>query len=80
MRVHRSAETAVVAVHDTGPGIPAEELGRVFERRWRGRTGRPVAGTGIGLALVRELVTAHGGMVTATSSAESTAFTISLPL
>ncbi|GAA0247380.1 hypothetical protein GCM10010492_53810 [Saccharothrix mutabilis subsp. mutabilis] len=80
VRVHRSADTAFVDVHDTGPGIPAAELGHVFERRWRGRAGRAVAGTGIGLAVVRELVTAHGGTVTATSDGGGTLLTVSLPL
>ncbi|MCX2951479.1 HAMP domain-containing sensor histidine kinase [Lentzea sp. NEAU-D7] len=77
--VCRSADTAVVEVRDTGPGIPEDELLHVFERRWRGRAGHTVAGTGIGLAVVRELVAAHGGAVTATSDTEGTAFTISLP-
>lgn len=79
-RVHRGADRAFADVHDTGPGIPAEELGHVFERRWRGRAGRGVTGTGIGLAVVRELVTAHGGTVTVASDDEGTQFTISLPL
>ncbi|MFJ8962629.1 ATP-binding protein [Lentzea sp. NPDC102401] len=77
--VRRSAGAAVVEVHDTGPGMSAEELLHVFDRRWRGRAGQAVVGTGIGLAVVRELVTAHGGAVTATSGAEGTTFTISLP-
>ncbi|RDI34308.1 HAMP domain-containing sensor histidine kinase [Lentzea flaviverrucosa] len=80
VRVRRSAGTAFVEVRDTGPGIPAEELERVFERRWRGCAGRTVAGTGIGLAVVKELVTAHGGTVAATSGAGGTLFTLSLPL
>ncbi|MFS8102511.1 HAMP domain-containing histidine kinase [Lentzea alba] len=79
VRVRRSPGAAVVEVRDTGPGIAEDELRHVFERRWRGRAGHTVAGTGIGLAVVRELVAAHGGTVTATSSAEGTAFTISLP-
>lgn len=79
VRVRRSGHTAVVDIHDTGPGIPAGELGHVFERRWRGHAGRTVAGQGIGLAVVRELVTAHGGTVSASSGAEGTVFTVSLP-
>ncbi|SER72097.1 HAMP domain-containing sensor histidine kinase [Lentzea albida] len=79
VRVRRAGETALVEVHDTGPGIPAEELGHVFERRWRGDSARGTAGTGIGLAVVKELVTAHGGTVTATSGGDGTLFTITLP-
>ncbi|MFC3897686.1 ATP-binding protein [Lentzea rhizosphaerae] len=79
VRVRRTDDAAILEVQDTGPGIPAEELGHVFERRWRGRAGRTVTGTGIGLAVVRELMSAHGGTVTATSGAEGTLFAISLP-
>ncbi|GAA4607284.1 two-component system sensor histidine kinase BaeS [Actinoplanes octamycinicus] len=57
------AGTAVVEVADTGPGIPAEELPHAFERLWRGRNAARVAGSGIGLAVVRELIAAHGGSV-----------------
>lgn len=54
-------------VADTGPGIPDDELPHVFERLWRGARARAVGGSGIGLAVVKELVTAHGGTVTADS-------------
>ncbi|MFR9775764.1 ATP-binding protein [Micromonospora sp. MS34] len=54
---------ALLVVADTGPGIPAEELPHAFERLWRGRDARHIAGSGIGLAVVRELITAHGGAV-----------------
>jgi two-component system phosphate regulon sensor histidine kinase PhoR len=60
--------TLVVA--DTGSGIPAEHLGRIFERFYRvdsGR-GRDEGGTGLGLAIVRHLVEAHGGVVRAESA------------
>ncbi|NBM19034.1 HAMP domain-containing protein [Streptomyces sp. GC420] len=71
---------AVVEVADTGPGIPAEELPRVFERLWRGSGARRTAGSGIGLAVVRELVAAHGGTVTAHSGPEGGArFVVRLP-
>lgn len=55
-----------VSVEDAGPGIPADERGRVFERFYRGRaSGRrgTTAGTGLGLALVAEHVRTHGGTV-----------------
>ncbi|MHC3474839.1 HAMP domain-containing sensor histidine kinase [Streptomyces sp. 7R007] len=58
---------ALVEVADTGPGIPAAELPHVFDRLWRGSRARAGGGSGIGLAVVKELVTAHGGTVTAAS-------------
>jgi two-component system OmpR family sensor kinase len=57
------AADAVLEVTDTGPGIPEQERARVWERFYRGGTGRAAAGSGIGLAVVKELVDAHGGTV-----------------
>ena len=72
---------AVVVVADTGPGIDAADLPHVFERLWRGAADREVPGSGIGLAVVRELVEAHGGTVTASSDGTSgTTITLRLPL
>ncbi len=72
--------SAVLEVADTGPGIPADELPHIFDRLWRGQHARAVAGSGIGLAVVRELVTAHAGTVTAQSpSGGGTTVTIRLP-
>lgn len=69
-----------VTVADTGPGIAPADLPHVFQRLWRGGGSHAVAGSGIGLAVVRELVTAHGGTVTADSPPGSGArFTIRLP-
>jgi two-component system sensor histidine kinase BaeS len=81
VRGHRNGEQAVLEVADTGPGIPADELAHVFQRLWRGRDTGSVVGSGIGLAVVRELVTAHGGTVSAASPAGGgTTITIRLPL
>jgi two-component system sensor histidine kinase BaeS len=81
VRVSAVGATAVVQVADTGPGIPADQLPRVFDRLWRGPDQCDVAGSGIGLAVVRELATAHGGTVEAASGPEGgTTFTIRLPL
>jgi len=80
VRVRVEQAAAVLAIADTGPGIPADDLPHVFDRLWRGRHARAVAGSGIGLAVVRELVTAHGGTVTADSPpAGGTTVTIRLP-
>jgi PAS domain S-box-containing protein len=63
-------EGAELVVRDTGVGIPASELPRVFERfhRVEGQRGRTHEGTGIGLSLVKELVTLHDGHIVAESS------------
>lgn len=53
------------AVSDTGPGIPTEDQERLFERFYRGKTGRASAtpGTGLGLSIAREIVYRHGGRI-----------------
>lgn len=78
---HGEAGMLAITVADTGIGIPAEELERVFERFYRtdaSRT-RSSGGSGLGLAIVRELVTAMGGSVSATSApGEGSRFTVVL--
>ncbi|NOK17680.1 ATP-binding response regulator [Corallococcus carmarthensis] len=69
-------------VADTGTGIPPEELPRIFDRfhRVQGSRGRSYEGSGIGLALVRELVRLHGGDVTVESvPGQGSTFTVTLP-
>src|SRR5262249_21157786 len=68
---------------DTGVGIPAEELPRLFERfhRIRSVRGRALEGTGIGLALVQELVRLHGGSIRVESVwGRGSTFIVSVPL
>jgi PAS domain S-box-containing protein len=72
-----------LTVRDTGTGIPADELPKLFERFHRvvGARGRTHEGSGIGLALVQELVRLHGGTVTAESTyGEGTTFRVLIPL
>ena len=61
-----SEGSAWVAVHDPGPGIPAEEQDRVVERFYRGRSSPP-GGSGLGLAIARELTEKWGGSLEVTS-------------
>ncbi len=73
---------AVLTVEDTGTGIPAPELPHLFERfhRVEGARGRTQEGTGIGLALIAELVKLHGGTVEVSSVVgQGSSFTVSIP-
>ena len=73
---------ARLSVRDTGSGIPHAELPRVFERfhRIEGAPGRSYEGTGIGLALIQELVRLHGGTIAVHSvEGEGTGFDVDLP-
>jgi signal transduction histidine kinase/CheY-like chemotaxis protein len=75
-------DSCVMSVIDTGIGIPASELPKIFKRfeRVEGAVGRSFEGTGIGLALVQELVKIHGGTIAVESELGSgTRFTVSIP-
>jgi two-component system sensor histidine kinase BaeS len=72
---------AVLSVADTGPGVSAADRRHVFERLWRGQADAGGAGMGIGLAVVKELVVAHGGTAAvATNENGGATFTLRLPL
>nr|WP_221374208.1 SpoIIE family protein phosphatase [Actinoplanes polyasparticus] len=81
--VRGEAEAATVTVTDTGVGVPEDEMPRLFERfhRIENARSRSNEGSGIGLALVKELVELHGGTITADSTfGRGTTFTVRLPL
>ena len=76
------SDRAVLTVEDTGIGIPEHELPRVFDRfhRIEGTRARTHEGSGIGLALVRDLVQLHGGEISVESRpARGTTFTVTIP-
>lgn len=80
-RVRHEGDSVRLDVEDDGPGIPAELLPHVFERFARGDASRSRAAgsTGLGLALVHAVVTAHGGAVAVDSAPGRTVFTVRLP-
>ena len=71
----------VLSVRDTGAGLAPDELGKVFERFFRGAGARRVKGTGLGLAIVARMVKANGGRVAAANApAGGAVFSVALPL
>ena len=81
--VRQSGGNVRVRVTDTGVGIPADQLEKIFDRfhRIENSGGRSLEGTGIGLAMVRELVWLHGGAISVESVlGEGSAFTVTIPL
>jgi signal transduction histidine kinase len=82
VRVRADGELLVVEVVDNGIGIKEEELDRVFEKFYRADDGRvsEITGSGLGLALAREVVRMHGGDITARSQLDKgSTFTMSVP-
>ncbi|MEX2645900.1 MAG: ATP-binding protein [Gaiellaceae bacterium] len=82
LRVARAGDDAVLEVSDSGAGIAPEDLRHIFTRFWRGDRSRSRAtgGAGIGLAIVRELVRAHDGVIDVDSTpGHGSTFRVSLP-
>jgi two-component system phosphate regulon sensor histidine kinase PhoR len=82
LTARRDGDAFVLAVTDTGPGIPPEDLARVFERFYRVDKSRArPGGTGLGLAIVKHLTELHGGRAVAANEPSGGArFTITLPV
>lgn len=79
--VKRHDATVDVQITNRGPGIPPEEMPRVFERFYRSASiKRQIPGSGLGLSIARSIVQAHGGSLTAVSRPGETTFQISLPV
>lgn len=82
LRLGQQGAEVVLAVADTGVGIPGDQLERIFERFYRVNGGAPqrYKGSGLGLALVKEIVEAHGGEITVHSKVgEGSTFQVRLP-
>jgi PAS domain S-box-containing protein len=82
VRLRETSEHFMLAVRDTGTGIPARELPKLFERfhRVEGPRRRSYEGSGIGLALVHELVKLHGGTISVESElGKGSTFTVIIP-
>ena len=81
--VKRQGEEAIVSVRDEGIGIPDEALPNLFTKFFRAENGanRSIGGTGLGLALVRQIVQAHGGRAWAQSThKKGSCFFVALPV
>jgi signal transduction histidine kinase len=69
-----------ISVQDSGPGIPPEQRERVFERYAQSAQAGDIGGAGLGLAIVRDIVQAHGGRILLDSEVgRGTRFTLALP-
>jgi signal transduction histidine kinase len=76
----RTGDGVRLSVSDTGPGIPAAQVPRLFDRYWQANTADR-RGVGLGLSIVKGIATAHGGDVQVeTVEGEGTTFTLTLPL
>jgi two-component system phosphate regulon sensor histidine kinase PhoR len=63
IEAHAEDEALILSVADEGPGIPPDDIERVFERFYRGDRARGTAGTGLGLAIARHIMSGHGGEI-----------------
>ncbi|HEX5944020.1 MAG TPA: HAMP domain-containing sensor histidine kinase [Anaerolineales bacterium] len=83
IRLLEDGRAILIEVADSGNGIPAEDVPKVFEELYRGSNARSTEGSGLGLALVHRIIALHGGRIDVRSSQEEprgTVFTIRLPV
>ena len=81
LRVGRNDRHAILVIEDAGPGVPVADRARIFEPFYRAATATRSSGAGLGLAIVRQIARAHGGVVDyAPRDDGGSRFTVSLPL
>lgn len=77
----QEGDSVCIKVRDEGIGIDADDLPKMFQRYFRARSSTGIAGTGIGLNLVKQIIELHGGTIEVTSSrGNGTTFTLRLPI
>lgn len=80
LSVQKDQEKLVIGIMDQGPGIPEEDLDKIFEKFYRGKTATP-GGLGLGLSIAKRFVIAHGGQIKARNQEKGGAhFTVELPV
>jgi len=80
IEAYEDAENVRMMVKDTGPGIPAADMPRIFDRLYRGDKSRSQRGLGLGLCLVKAIAEAHRGKIEVqNATGQGTVFTLSLP-
>lgn len=83
VRALEDGRAIVIEVADSGPGVPSDELAKIFEELYRGANARGVEGSGLGLALVQRIVELHEGQIQVRSRQDDprgTVFTVRLPV
>jgi two-component system, OmpR family, sensor kinase len=83
VRALEDGRAIVIEIADSGPGIPPDELSKIFEELYRGVNARGIEGSGLGLALAQRIVELHGGQIEVRSRQEDprgTVFTVRLPV
>ncbi len=76
LALESAPQRLILAVRDEGPGIPPEQLGRIFEKFYKG----PGGGAGLGLAIAKQIADAHGASLTVESKPGETVFRVALPI
>ena len=76
--VIKETREQVVSISDTGPGIPKEQLPKIFDRFWQASENKNL-GSGLGLTIAKGIVEAHGGRIWAVSKPGETNFYFSIP-
>jgi signal transduction histidine kinase len=79
LSAHANHPDTVIEVSDTGVGIPSHDMDRIWDRLYRGDRSRSQKGLGLGLSLVKAIVTAHEGSIDVVSGTSGTVFSLSLP-